>query len=461
MDGASVSNCKQCCNSSCYHKSLSPITKNIGKTERIVEKHDKIKEKLGDEVKVKNEIIKRFTSYVKVDTQSNEDSTTCPSTPGQLTLANMLVEELKTIGMEDVTIDENGYVMATLPSNTDKDVPTIGFLAHVDTATDFTGKGVNPQIVENYDGQAIVLNEKLHIILSPEDFPELPTYKGHTLITTDGTTLLGADNKAGIAEIMTAMAYLIQHPEIKHGKIRVAFTPDEEIGRGPHKFNVAAFNANYAYTVDGGPLGELEYESFNAAAAKITIKGKNVHPGTAKDKMVNSVKIAMELNSQLPADEAPEYTEGYEGFYHLLSFNGDVEQTKLYYIIRDFDKENFNKRKETLKKIVSELQENYGKENIHLDLTDQYYNMREKIEPVKEIVDLAYDAMKNLNIEPHISPVRGGTDGSQLSYMGLPTPNIFTGGENFHGKFEYISVDNMIKATQVIIEIIKLTEARA
>ncbi|MDG0764389.1 peptidase T [Bacillus halotolerans] len=410
---------------------------------------------------MKEEIIERFTTYVKVDTQSDESADTCPSTPGQLTLGNILVDELKSIGMQDAAIDENGYVMATLPSNTDKDVPTIGFLAHVDTATDFTGKNVNPQIVESYDGKDITLNEKLQVILSPDQFPELSGYKGHTLITTDGTTLLGADNKAGIAEIMTAMDYLIKHPEIKHGTIRVAFTPDEEIGRGPHKFDVGRFNASFAYTVDGGPLGELEYESFNAAAAKITIKGNNVHPGTAKGKMVNSAKIAMKLNSMLPADEAPEYTEGYEGFYHLLSIQGDVEETKLHYIIRDFDKNIFQNRKETMQRIVEELQNEYGQNRIQLDMNDQYYNMREKIEPVIEIVNTAKQAMENLGIEPKISPIRGGTDGSQLSYMGLPTPNIFTGGENFHGKFEYISADNMVKAVNVIVEIAKLFEEQA
>ncbi|MEH7740229.1 peptidase T [Bacillus subtilis] len=410
---------------------------------------------------MKEEIIERFTTYVKVDTQSDESVDTCPSTPGQLTLGTMLVDELKSIGMQDAAIDENGYVMATLPSNTEKDVPTIGFLAHVDTATDFTGKNVNPQIIESYDGKDIVLNEKLQVTLSPDQFPELSGYKGHTLITTDGTTLLGADNKAGIAEIITAMDYLIKHPEIKHGTIRVAFTPDEEIGRGPHKFDVKRFNASFAYTVDGGPLGELEYESFNAAAAKITIKGNNVHPGTAKGKMINSAKIAMKLNSLLPADEAPEYTEGYEGFYHLLSIQGDVEETKLHYIIRDFDKENFQNRKETMKRAVEELQNEYGQDRILLDMNDQYYNMREKIEPVIEIVNIAKQAMENLGIEPKISPIRGGTDGSQLSYMGLPTPNIFTGGENFHGKFEYISVDNMVKAVNVIVEIAKQFEAQA
>ncbi|GLH62737.1 peptidase T [Parageobacillus sp. G301] len=410
---------------------------------------------------MKHEIIERFTKYVQVDTQSDPNSDTCPSTPGQWTLAKMLVEELKAIGMEEVTIDENGYIMATLPANTDKDVPTIGFLAHMDTAPEFTGANVKPQIVENYDGNDIILNEALHIVLSPKDFPELANYKGHTLITTDGTTLLGADNKAGIAEIMTAMAYLIQHPEIKHGKVRVAFTPDEEIGRGPHKFDVAKFGAKYAYTVDGGPLGELEYESFNAAEAKIKFKGKNVHPGTAKGKMINSMKIAMEFHAQLPANEAPEHTEGYEGFYHLLSFQGNVEETALHYIIRDFDREQFEARKTKMREIAAKLQEKYGKERIAIEIKDQYYNMREKIEPVREVVDIAYEAMKNLNIEPKISPIRGGTDGSQLSYMGLPTPNIFTGGENFHGRYEYISVDNMIKATNVIIEIIKLFEQKA
>ncbi|KKI89585.1 peptidase T [Bacillus sp. SA1-12] len=410
---------------------------------------------------MKNEIIERFTSYVKVDTQSNENNDSCPSTPGQLTLANLLVNELKEIGMEDVTIDENGYVMATLPSNTEKQVPTIGFLAHVDTATDFIGSNVKPQLVENYDGNDVTLNQSLHIVLSPTHYPNLANYKGHTLITTDGTTLLGADNKAGIAEIMTAMDYLIKHPEIKHGKIRVAFTPDEEIGRGPHKFDVTAFNADFAYTVDGGPLGELQYESFNAAAAKITFKGNNVHPGTAKGKMINSAKMAMAFNSKLPAMEAPEFTEGYEGFYHLLSFTGDVEETKLHYIIRDHDKQKFEARKKTVVDLVDEFKNVYGQDTIILELNDQYYNMRDKIEPVKYIVDIAYQAMENLGIEPIVEPIRGGTDGSQLSYMGLPTPNIFTGGENFHGKFEFISVENMIKATNTVIEIIKLFEERA
>lgn len=409
---------------------------------------------------MKEALMKRFTTYVKVDTQSNEDSETCPSTDVQWTLLRMLRDELESIGMEEVHLDENGYLFATLPSNTDKEVPVIGFLAHVDTATDFTGKNVNPQIVENYDGKAIVLNKEQGVVLSPDEYPNLKNYIGQTLITTDGTTLLGADDKAGVAEIVTAMDYLLKHPEIKHGKIRVAFTPDEEIGRGPHKFDVKAFGADFAYTMDGGPLGELEYETFNAASAKITVRGNNIHPGSAKGKMVHSAKIAMELHSLLPEDEVPERTEGYEGFYHLLSIHGDVEQTKLYYIIRDHDREKFEAKKANLQSIVNRLKEKYGEENITLELADQYYNMKEKIEPVKEIVDIAHDAMKSLGIEPVISPVRGGTDGSQLSYMGLPTPNIFAGGENMHGKYEYVSVETMEKAVQVIVEIAKRFEAR-
>jgi len=410
---------------------------------------------------VKNEIINRFKTYAQVDTQSDENSQSCPTTEGQLTLGRMLLEELKQIGMQDVTMDDNGYVMATLPANTDKDVPTIGFLAHLDTATDFTGKDVKPQVLENYDGGDIVLNAELQIVLSPKDFPELASYKGHTLITTDGTTLLGADDKAGMTEIMTAMAYLIQHPEIKHGRVRVAFTPDEEIGRGPHRFDVAAFDATYAYTMDGGPLGELQYESFNAAAARITCTGQIVHPGTAKGKMVNSAKIAMEIHGRLPAGEAPEHTDGYDGFFHLISINGDVEETKLHYLIRDFDRERFDGRKASIEAIVEEMQGKYGQDRVKLDMKDQYYNMREKIEPVMEIVDIAKQAMGNLGIEPLIQPIRGGTDGSQLSYMGLPTPNVFTGGENYHGRYEYVSVDTMIQATRTIIEIIKLFEQRS
>lgn len=419
--------------------------------------YDKMNDKGADRL-MKKELIERLTTYAKIDTQSDEKSDTIPSTPGQLNLAKLLVDELKEIGMSEVTMDENGYVMATLLANTDKDIPTLGFLAHVDTATDFTGKNVNPQIVEHFDGNDLTLNKDLNVVLSNEEYPELLGYKGHTLITTDGTTLLGADNKAGIAEIITAMAYLISHPEIKHGKIRIAFTPDEEIGRGPHKFDVKQFDATYAYTVDGGPLGELQYESFNAAVAKVTFKGNSVHPGTAKNKMVHAGKMAAEFIGKFPKQEAPEHTENYEGFYHLISVTGDVENAEVTYIIRDFDKEKFASRKAIVEKFVTELKSTYGEPRIELSMADQYYNMREKIEPVMEVVDIAHQAMTNLNIDPIVQPIRGGTDGSQLSYMGLPTPNIFTGGENFHGKFEYISVDNMEKATEVIVEICRLFE---
>ncbi|NGM82117.1 peptidase T [Paenibacillus sp. 7124] len=410
---------------------------------------------------MKQEVIERFISYARVDTQSDEGSQTCPSTPGQMILARKLTEELAEIGMEEITIDENGYVFASLPSNSDKDVPVIGFLAHVDTATEITGADVQPQIVEAYDGGDIVLNKALNIVLSPSGFPELSGYSGQTLITTDGTTLLGADDKAGIAEIMTAMHYLKQHPEIKHGKIRVAFTPDEEIGRGAHRFDVPAFGAQFAYTMDGGPLGELEYESFNAAAAKIIFHGVNVHPGTAKGKMINSAKIAMAFHERLPAGEAPEFTEGKEGFYHLNSFQGTVEISRLNYIIRDFDRERFEERKAYIQALADEFRQTYGEHSVVLELKDQYYNMREKIEPVSHIVDIAHTAMTNLGITPIVRPIRGGTDGSQLSYKGLPTPNIFAGGENFHGKFEYISADSMVKAAEVIIEIAQLFERQA
>ncbi|QNR19582.1 peptidase T [Exiguobacterium sp. Helios] len=402
---------------------------------------------------MKHDLIRRLTTYAKIDTQSDYASTTVPTTDGQWTLARLLVDELKEIGMSDVTVDENGYVMATLPANTDADIPTIGFLAHLDTATDFTGTNVNPQIVEGYDGEDLVLNPTIPVILSPKDFPALKNYVGHTLMTTDGTTLLGADNKAGIAEIMTAMHHLLTHPEIKHGRIRVAFTPDEEIGRGPHHFDVAAFDAKFAYTVDGGPLGELEYESFNAAAAEIVFHGTNVHPGTAKDKMVNSQKHAMAFQNRLPGDEAPEFTDGFEGFYHLISFEGSVEKTTAQYIIRDFDRTKFEARKHFLTALVEEWNKKYGAGSVEIKLNDQYYNMREKIEPHMEIVDIAHAAMESRGITPIIKPIRGGTDGSQLSYMGLPTPNIFTGGENYHGKFEFISVDNMVKATEVVVAI--------
>ncbi|NGZ76308.1 peptidase T [Saccharibacillus alkalitolerans] len=411
---------------------------------------------------MKQELIERLDRYARFDTQSNEDSETCPSTPGQMKLAEQLVRELTEMGLTEITLDENGYVMATLEANTDKDnVPVIGFLAHLDTATELTGANVNPQIVDSYDGGDIVLNKELGIVLSPREFPELPNYVGHTLMTTDGTTLLGADDKAGMAEIMTAMNHLIAHPELKHGKIRVAFTPDEEIGRGPQRFDVEAFGAKYAYTMDGGPLGELEYESFNAAAAKVTIKGVSVHPGTAKGKMINAAKIAMEFHRRLPEQESPEFTEGYEGFFHLLDINGGTDQTTLSYIIRDFDRESFENRKKLMETIAAEFRQTYGEENVILELRDQYYNMREKIEPVIEIVDIVREAMEKLDIKPVIKPIRGGTDGSQLSYMGLPTPNIFTGGENYHGRYEYVSVDNMVRATEVILEVVQSFERQA
>lgn len=410
---------------------------------------------------MKQELISRLTTYVQVDTQSDENSESCPSTPGQMTLLRMLVEELKSIGMADVTIDDNGYVMATLPANTDKEVPTIGFLAHVDTATDMTGANVNPQVVDAYDGSDIVLNAEQGIVLSVREFPALSGHIGSTLMTTDGTTLLGADDKAGLTEIMTAMAYLIAHPEIKHGKIRVAFTPDEEIGRGAHKFDVAAFGAEYAYTMDGGPLGELQYESFNAASANVTINGKNVHPGTAKDKMINATKLAMEFHAMLPPQEVPEHTEGYEGFYHLNNMAGDVEQMRLHYLIRDHNREKFDARKAEMTRIAEAMAAKYGEQRIVLELKDRYYNMGEKIEPVFHIVEIAREAMENLGIKPLVEPIRGGTDGSQLSFMGLPTPNLFTGGENYHGRYEYVSVDTMELAVKTIIEIVKRYEARA
>lgn len=403
-------------------------------------------------------LIERLVRYAKIDTQSNFESTETPSTPGQWDLLKELEKEMTAIGLEDVGMDAHGYLFGTLPANTDKQVPVVGFLAHVDTATDFTGKNVNPQRIDNYDGKDIYLNES--VSMKTADFPDLKNYIGHTLLTTDGTTLLGADNKAGIAEIMTAMEYLKQHPEIKHGKIRVAFTPDEEIGRGPHKFDVERFGADFAYTMDGGPLGELQYESFNAASGKLTVQGTSVHPGSAKDKMVNAQTVAIRFQEEMPKNEVPERTEGYEGFIHLNSFKGDVEGAVLSYIIRDFDKDAFESKKQLMRDTAAKFQAQYGEDAVQLELEDQYYNMREKIEPVMEIVDAAETAMKTLGIQPNIVPVRGGTDGSQLSYMGLPTPNIFTGGENYHGKYEFISVENMEKATKVIVEIVKSMEQK-
>ncbi len=412
-------------------------------------------------MELKQELIRRLIAYAQVDTQSDENSETCPSTPGQLELARQLAAELKEIGLTEVSLDDNGYVMATLPATTDKPAPTIGFLAHMDTSPDLTGTDVRPQIVEGYDGGDIVLDAENGIVLSPREFPELAAYKGQTLITTDGRTLLGADDKAGIAEIMTAMAYLAAHPEIPHGKVRVGFLPDEEIGRGPHRFDVAAFNAQFAYTMDGGPLGELQYESFNAAQAIVTIQGKSVHPGTAKGKMINSSAIGMAFHGRLPAGEVPEFTEGYEGFYHLSSFEGTVDKTQLKYIIRDFDRQSFENRKSAMETIADEFRQTYGKDSITLELTDQYYNMREKIEPVMEIVELARQALLDSGVEPIIKPIRGGTDGSQLSYMGLPTPNIFAGGENFHGRYEFVSAESMEKAAEVIIRIVTLAQEQA
>ncbi|WP_336065781.1 peptidase T [Mesoflavibacter sp. CH_XMU1404-2] len=405
----------------------------------------------------KEDIIKRFVSYVTVDTESDPNSDTTPSTEKQWDLANALVQELQRIGMQDVSIDQNAYIMATLPSNVDHEVPTIGFISHFDTSPDFTGANVNPQIVERYDGKDIILNEAENIVLSPDYFEDLLLYKGQTLITTDGTTLLGADDKAGICEIISAMEYLIKNPQIKHGTIKVGFTPDEEIGRGAHKFDVEKFGADWAYTMDGSQIGELEYENFNAAGAVVKVKGKIVHPGYAKGKMVNSMYIATEFINSLPRLETPEHTEGYQGFFHLYSVKGEVEETVLEYIIRDHDKEHFEARKEVMQKLTDELNQQYQREVVTINIKDQYFNMKEKVEPVMHIVDIAEEAMKQLDIKPLIKAIRGGTDGSQLSYMGLPCPNIFAGGHNFHGRYEYVPVESMIKATEVICKIAELT----
>ena len=404
----------------------------------------------------KQHLIDRFVSYVTVDTESDPTSENTPSTKKQWNLANALVAELKEIGMQDVSIDENAYIMATLPSNTDKEVPIIGFISHFDTSPDFTGANVKPQIIENYDGSDIVLNKEQDIILSPSYFDDLLLYKGQTLITTDGTTLLGADDKAGIAEIISAMEYLINHPELKHGTIKVGFTPDEEIGRGAHKFDVEKFGADWAYTMDGSQVGELEYENFNAAGALVTVKGKIVHPGYAKGKLINSMYIATQFINSLPKMETPEHTEGREGFFHLHTINGEVEETKLEYIIRDHDLSHFEARKNVINKLAAELNSQYGREVISVEIKDQYFNMREKIEPVMYIVKIAEEAMIQANIKPLIKPIRGGTDGSQLSYMGLPCPNIFAGGHNFHGRYEYVPVESMQKAIEVIVNIAQL-----
>lgn len=403
-----------------------------------------------------DKLVERFLKYVKINTQSDEKNEACPSTPSQLEFSKMLADELREIGLQEVDLDGNGYLMATLPSNCEKEVPVIGFVAHVDTSPDFTAKNVNPKILENYMGKNVVLNEKKNIVLSPRDFPALNDYLRQPIITSDGTTLLGADDKAGIAEIVTAMEMFIKNPSFRHGKIRICFTPDEEIGRGANKFDVQKFGAGFAYTVDGGPIGELEYENFNAASAKISIQGLNVHPGSAKHKMKNSMRIAMELESMLPDNEKPEYTEKYEGFYHLNEFSGNVDQTKLSYIIRDHDKEEFSKKKDLMIKIVDHLNLKYGAGTVKLIMIDQYYNMREKIEPVFHVIELAIKAMEKVGVKPKIIPIRGGTDGARLSFMGLPCPNIFAGGHNFHSRYEYIPIRSMEKAVQVIMKIAEI-----
>lgn len=404
-------------------------------------------------------IIDRFISYITIDTQSDPSSETTPSTKKQWNLANKLVEDLVAIGLVDVTIDDNAYIMATLPSNVTHNVPTIGFISHFDTSPDFSGTNVNPQIIENYDGKDIVLNEEKNIILSSGYFDDILQYIGQTIITTDGTTLLGADDKAGITEIITAMEYLVKHPEIKHGTIRIGFTPDEEIGRGAHKFDVKKFGAEWAYTMDGSQIGELEYENFNAAGATITIKGKSVHPGYAKGKMVNALLIANKIITDLPQHEIPEETDGREGFFHVNHINGEIENASVDLIIRDHDLQRFNERKELLKVLVKKYNHKYD-DCITLELKDQYFNMKEKIEPVYHIIEIAEKAMKDIGIKPIIKPIRGGTDGSQLSYMGLPCPNIFAGGHNFHGKYEYVPVESMQKAVEVIVRICELTANR-
>lgn len=402
-------------------------------------------------------IIDRFISYITIDTQSDPNNPAFPSTEKQWDLAHLLVDELKQIGLKEITLDKNCYIMATLPSNVSHSVPTIGFVAHIDTSPDYTGTNVKPQIYENYDGKDIVLNKEKNIVLSPDYFEDLLLYKGQTLITTDGTTLLGADDKAGITEIVSAMEYLIQNPEIKHGEIRICFTPDEEVGKGAHRFDVAKFGAEWAYTMDGSQVGELEYENFNAAGAMVTINGKIVHPGYAKGKMINSMLIAKDFITGLPQNEIPQETTGYEGFFHLCDIKGEVEKTTLEYIIRDHDMDLFEERKKQFKQVAKELNSKLGHDLVEVEIKDQYYNMREKVEPVMHIVDIAEEAMKQLDINPLIKAIRGGTDGSQLSYMGLPCPNIFAGGHNFHGRYEYVPVESMIKATNVIAKIAELT----
>lgn len=401
-------------------------------------------------------LVERFLKYVSFDTQSSEETEVTPSTPEQMVFAKYLKEELESLGLEDITLDEHGYLFATLPANIDKPIPTIGFIAHMDTSPDMSGKDVSPRIIQNYDGSDIVLCAEENVVLSPSQFPELLDHKGEDLIVTNGKTLLGADDKAGIAEIVSAIVYLKEHPEIKHGKIRIGFNPDEEIGLGAHKFDVEKFGCDWAYTMDGGEVGELEFENFNAASAKITFKGRNVHPGYAKNKMINSIRVANRFCAMLPAHETPEHTEGYEGFYHLISFNGDVEQTTVAYIIRDHDRARFESRKKKIERFVSEINAEYGEGTATLELRDQYYNMREKIEPVMHIIDTAFAAMEAVGVKPNVKPIRGGTDGAQLSFKGLPCPNIFAGGLNFHGRYEFAPIQNMEKAMKVIVKIAEL-----
>lgn len=401
-------------------------------------------------------ITERFLKYVSFTTTSDEKTNMTPSTPGQMIFAHFLVEELKSIGLTEVELDRNGYIMATLVANTDKPIPTIGFIAHIDTSPDMSGKNVKAKVLKHYDGKNIVLNETKNIIFETSKYPEILQYIGQDIIVTDGTTLLGADDKAGVAEIVTAMEYLLAHPEIKHGKIRVAFTPDEEIGQGADHFDVEKFNAEWAYTMDGGEIGELEYENFNAAGAKIQFNGVNVHPGYAYHKMVNSMRIAQQFIGMIPRHETPEHTEGYEGFYHLTNVEGTVEKTILSYIIRDHDRDRFERRKKEMEHLVHKINAEFGEKTAIIEIKDQYYNMREKVEPVMYVVDLAIEAMIETGVKPNVRPIRGGTDGARLSYMGLPCPNIFAGGHNFHGRFEYVPVQSMEKAMQVVVKIVEL-----
>ncbi|MDO3390121.1 peptidase T [Bacteroides sp. ET489] len=401
-------------------------------------------------------LVERFLKYVSFDTQSSEETGLTPSTPGQMTFAEYLKSELESLGLEEISLDENGYLFATLPANVDKELPVVGFIAHMDTSPDMSGKDVKPRTVTNYDGTDIVLCTEENIVLSPSRFPELLDHKGEDLIVTDGKTLLGADDKAGIAEIVSAVVYLQQHPEIKHGKIRIGFNPDEEIGLGAHKFDVEKFGCDWAYTMDGGEVGELEFENFNAASAKIVFKGRNVHPGYAKNKMLNSLHVANRFISLLPENETPEHTEGYEGFYHLIGMNGEVEQTTVSYIIRDHDRVRFEQRKQRMERLTAFINAEYGEGTAALELHDQYYNMREKIEPVMHVIDIAFEAMKAAGVEPHVKAIRGGTDGAQLSFKGLPCPNIFAGGLNFHGRFEFVPIQSMEKAMNVIVKIAEI-----